>query len=55
MSRNSTDVVTTIGIDIGKNNFHLIGLNDRLGSPGDSLRTGRECLVSGAYTKGPWA
>jgi hypothetical protein len=27
MSRKSTDVVTTIGIDIGKNSFHLIGLD----------------------------
>ncbi len=27
MSRKATDSVTTIGIDIGKNTFHLIGLN----------------------------
>ncbi len=27
MSRKATDQVTTIGIDIGKNNFHLIGLD----------------------------
>ena len=26
MARQATDQVTTIGIDIGKNNFHLIGL-----------------------------
>jgi hypothetical protein len=32
MSRKSTDGVTTIGIDIGKNSFHLIGLDGRLGS-----------------------
>ena len=28
MTRKATDQVTTIGIDIGKNNFHLIGLDD---------------------------
>ncbi len=28
MARQATDQVTTIGIDIGKNNFHLIGLDD---------------------------
>ena len=28
MTRKVTDQVTTIGIDIGKNNFHLIGLDD---------------------------
>ena len=27
MSRKATDGVTTIGIDIGKNTFRLIGLN----------------------------
>ncbi len=27
MARKATDRVTTIGIDIGKNNFHLIGLD----------------------------
>ncbi len=27
MTRKATDVVTTIGIDIGKNTFHLIGLD----------------------------
>ncbi len=27
MARKATDQVTTIGIDIGKNNFHLIGLD----------------------------
>ncbi len=27
MARKETDQVTTIGIDIGKNNFHLIGLD----------------------------
>ncbi len=32
MSRKATDRVTTIGIDIGKNGFHLIGLDDRFGS-----------------------
>ncbi len=28
MARQATDQVTAIGIDIGKNNFHLIGLDD---------------------------
>ncbi len=32
MPRNATGIVTTIGIDIGKNNLHLIGLDDCLGS-----------------------
>ena len=32
MSRKATDRVTTIGIDIGKNGSHLIGLDGRLGS-----------------------
>lgn len=32
MSRKATDRVTTIGIDIGKNGFHLIGLDGRFGS-----------------------
>jgi len=27
MARKTTDQVTTIGIDIGKNNFHVIGLD----------------------------
>jgi predicted NBD/HSP70 family sugar kinase len=27
MARKATDQVTTIGIDIGKNTFHLIGLD----------------------------
>ena len=31
MARKATDQVTTIGIDIGKNTFHLIGLSyDRM-------------------------
>ncbi len=32
MSRKATDRVTTIGIDIGKNGFHLFGLDGRFGS-----------------------
>ena len=32
MARKATDQVTTIGIDIGKNSFHLIGLDGCLGS-----------------------
>jgi hypothetical protein len=29
MARKATDQVTTIGIDIGRNSFHLIGLDGR--------------------------
>ncbi len=32
MTRKATDQVTTIGIDIGKNGFHLFGLDGRFGS-----------------------
>ena len=32
MTRNATNQVTTTGIDIGKNSFHLIGLD----APGTS-------------------
>ncbi len=32
MTRKATDQVTTIGIDIGKNSFHLIGLDGGFGS-----------------------
>ncbi len=39
MSRKATDSVTTIGIDIGKNSFHLIGLDVRFGSFADSTVT----------------
>ena len=35
MARKATDRVTTIGINIGKNCFHLIGLDGRLGSEAD--------------------
>ena len=33
MARKATNQATTIGIDIGKNNFHLIGLNVRFREP----------------------
>ncbi len=32
MARQATNQGTTIGIDIGKNSFHLNGLDGRLGS-----------------------
>ena len=32
MARKATNQVTTIGIDIGKNSFHLIDPNVRFGS-----------------------
>ncbi len=35
MARKATDQVTTIGIDIGNNSFHLIGLDGRSGSRAD--------------------
>ena len=36
MARKATDQVTTRGVNIGKNNFHLIGLDGRCGSTTDS-------------------
>ena len=38
MSHKATDQVTTIGIDSGKNSFHLIGLDARFGSKPDLQR-----------------
>jgi hypothetical protein len=35
MDRKPTEQVATIGINIGKNRFHLIGLEVRLGSGSD--------------------
>jgi transposase len=29
MSQSLSDAVAVIGIDIGKNSFHVVGLNDR--------------------------
>jgi hypothetical protein len=39
MSRKATDSVSTLGIDIGKNTFHLIGLNTEGGhrTPAEAL------------------
>ena len=39
MARKATNQVTTIGIDIGKNSFHLIDPNVRFGSRADSTVT----------------
>ncbi len=39
MSHKATNVVTTIGVHIGKNDFHLIGLDGRFGSRADSTVT----------------
>lgn len=45
MSRQSTpSTVATIGIDIGKNTFHLVGLDQR-GSIVLQLKTSREQLA----------
>ncbi len=38
MARKATNQVTTIGIDIGKNSFHLIDPNVRFGSFADMQR-----------------
>ena len=46
MSRKATDQVATIGIDIGKNSFHLMGLNDRSGSCADLQRHLKHCRFS---------
>ena len=35
MSRKTINSVTTVGIDIGKNSYHLIGLEGRFGSGAD--------------------
>ncbi len=45
MSRKATNSVTTIGIDSGKNSFHLIGLDARFGSESDILRACPERLL----------
>jgi hypothetical protein len=29
MSNNSTAIIATMGIDIGKNSFHVVGLDER--------------------------
>ncbi len=42
MTRKATEKVTTIGIDIGKNNFHLIGLD---GCSGSTIGFCRELAV----------
>ncbi len=47
MSRKATDRVTTIGIDIDKNGFHLIGLDGRIGSQADSDGCRQLCPLSG--------
>jgi hypothetical protein len=43
MARKATEQVTTIGIDIGKNSLHLIGLEDCLGSIFRLSRCHRAC------------
>ena len=47
MARKATNQATTIGIDIGKNNFHLIGFNVRFGSKADIQRHSHLCPLSG--------
>ena len=37
MTRKATEQVTTIGIDIGKNTFHLVGFDGRSGSRADEI------------------
>jgi len=45
MARKATDQVTKRGVKIGKSSFHLIGLDGRLGSRGDSFRLPRMRLL----------
>jgi hypothetical protein len=47
ITRKATEQVTTIGIDIGKNTFHLIGLDGRFGSTSDSRDLPLPRLLSG--------
>ncbi len=47
MARTATNQATTIGIAIGKNNFHLIGLNVRFGSNADINSVTQVRLLSG--------
>ncbi len=47
MPRNATGVVTTIGIDIGKNSLHLIGLEGCFGSTADQQPVHLAGLLSG--------
>ena len=47
MARKATKQATTIGIDIGKNNFHLIGRNVRFGSKADIPRPSHLCPLLG--------
>jgi hypothetical protein len=47
MTRKATDVVTTIGIDIGKNSLHLIGLEGCFGSTADQQPVHPVGLLSG--------
>ncbi len=48
MTRKATDVVTTIGIVIGKNRLHLIGLEGCFGSRADENRLLVPRRLSGA-------
>ncbi len=48
MARKATNQVTTIGIDIGKNSFHLIDPNVRYGSKADLFHACPKCPLSGA-------
>ncbi len=47
MTRKATEKVTTIGIDIGKNNFHLIGLDGCFGSKAEVQRGPRNVACWG--------
>jgi hypothetical protein len=47
MDRKPTEQVATIGINIGKNRFHLIGLEVRLGSVAVINQVGRKRPLSG--------
>jgi hypothetical protein len=48
MTRKETDGVTTIGIDIGNNSLHLIGLEGGFGSRADENQLPLPRRLSGA-------
>jgi hypothetical protein len=47
-SQKTPETITTIGIDLGKNTFHLVGL-DKRGAPGSDAHCGRPLQAAGRY------
>jgi hypothetical protein len=47
MSQSLNSAIAVIGIDIGKNSFHVVGLDDRVcGDTGDALRRHQSGVVT---------